>query len=60
MKVRHLGPGIIGQEKFDAAQAYVTETHGGAFGPALLGSAAHSQAGPTKIVDGRPVFAERI
>lgn len=45
MKVRHLGPGIIGQAKYDAAQAYVHATNGGKFGPALLGIGYHG--GPT-------------
>lgn len=57
MAVRHLGPGIIGKEKHAAAQAYVSQTHGGTFGPALLGSLEHSQAGPVKVVDGVPIFA---
>lgn len=34
--VRHLGPGIIGQEMYEAAQVFETETKGGMFGPALL------------------------
>lgn len=35
--VKHLGPGIIGQEMYDAAQAYDIKTDGGKFGPAILG-----------------------
>lgn len=60
LAVKHLGPAIIGDDMHAAAQALVTKTHGGAFGPALLGEPGYSQAGPTKIVDGKPVFAERI
>lgn len=36
LAVKHLGPGIIGQAMYDAAQQYATETKGGVFGPALL------------------------
>lgn len=57
LAVRHLGPAIIGQEKYDAAQAYIAVTHGGAFGPALLGDPAFDQSGPIKVVDGVPIFA---
>lgn len=60
MAARHMGPALIGQEKYDAAQAYVAKTHGGAFGPALLGDPSASQAGPVKIVDGKPIFAHEL
>lgn len=58
MADRHLGHGMIGQEKYDAIQAYIAQTNGGHFGPALLNSKAHSQAGPVKIENGVPVFAD--
>lgn len=58
MAVKSFGPGIIGQEMYDACQSYLRSTYGGQFGPALLGSKAHSQAGPVKIENGKPVFAE--
>lgn len=60
MAVKHLGPGIIGQEKYDASQAYAATTSDGKFGPALIGVPGYSQAGPVKIVDGKPVFAEDV
>jgi hypothetical protein len=37
MAVKHLGPAIIGQRMFEAAQAITKKTNGGVFGPALLG-----------------------
>jgi hypothetical protein len=60
MASRQFGPGMIGQEKYDAVQAYVAETGGGMFGPALRNSPAHNQAGPIKIVDGKPIFAHEL
>lgn len=44
MAVKHLGPAIIGAEMHAAAQAYLVRTNDGAFGPALLGDPAFSQA----------------
>lgn len=37
LKVKHLGPGLIGKAMHDAAQALAAETDNGRFGPALLG-----------------------
>jgi hypothetical protein len=34
--VKHMGPAIIGQEMYDAAQKVVKETDSGRMGPALL------------------------
>lgn len=57
MAVKHMGPALIGQEKYDAAQAYVRSTGGGLFGPALLGDQRFNQSGPVGFKDGIPVFA---
>lgn len=35
--VKHLGPGIIGREMYEASQAYVKSTAGGILGPATRG-----------------------
>lgn len=48
LAVKHLGPAIIGPEMYEAAQALAAETHGGVFGPALLGII------PEKYLDQRP------
>lgn len=45
LRVKHMGPALIGQEMYDAAQAYVASTGSGKFGPALLGIG--SYGGPT-------------
>lgn len=37
MAVRHLGPALIGEEMYAAAQAVANQTGDGRFGPALLG-----------------------
>lgn len=37
LAVKHLGPGIIGEEMYKASQAYDAQTGGGKYGPALLG-----------------------
>lgn len=37
LAVKHLGPAIIGQAMYEAAQALVTETNDGHLGPALRG-----------------------
>lgn len=37
MAVKHLGPGLIGQEMYDASQKLSGQTGGGVFGPAILG-----------------------
>lgn len=37
LSVKHLGPGILGQEMYQASQALVKENANGVFGPALLG-----------------------
>lgn len=37
MAVKHLGPGIIGQEMYEASQKLSVQTGGGVYGPALLG-----------------------
>jgi hypothetical protein len=44
LSVKHFGPAIIGEEMHAAAQAFVQTTNDGAFGPALLGDPAFSQA----------------
>ena len=58
LSVKHLGPAIIGQEKYEASQAFVAATSSGRFGPAILGVPGYNQAGPVKVVDGVPIFAE--
>jgi hypothetical protein len=51
LAVRHMGPGIIGEAKYKAAQAYVAQTGGGMFGPALISDdPKYNQAGPTRPV----------
>lgn len=37
LAVKHLGPAIIGQAMYDAAQELAETTNNGVFGPALLG-----------------------
>ena len=37
LSVKHLGPGIIGREMYEASQAYVKSTAGGILGPATRG-----------------------
>lgn len=36
LSVKHMGPAIIGQEMYDAAQKVVKETDSGRMGPAIL------------------------
>jgi hypothetical protein len=61
LAVKHVGPGIIGQEMHDAAQAYVKTTLGGTLGPAITSNdPKYNQAGPVKIVDGKPIFAHEL
>lgn len=37
LEVKHLGPALIGQEMYDAKEAYLRDSQGGVFGPALRG-----------------------
>lgn len=61
MAVKHMGPGIIGQAMYDAAQAYVSTTNDGVFGPAIVSrDPKYNQAGPLKIVNGKPIFAHEL
>jgi hypothetical protein len=37
LAVKHLGPGVIGEAKFRAVQAYIASSAGGVLGPATRG-----------------------
>jgi hypothetical protein len=51
MAVRHMGPSMIGQEMYDAAQEYMKTTNGGIFGPALISNdPKYNQAAPKRPV----------
>lgn len=60
IKVKGMGPGIIGQEMYEAAQAVMVATAGGTLGPAIVthDDPALFQGGPIKVVDGRPIYAD--
>jgi hypothetical protein len=60
LKVRHLGPGVIGKEMFEAAQALMDATAGGKLGPAIMNhdDPASFQGGPIRIENGRPIYAD--
>lgn len=40
LRVKHLGPAIIGQEMYEAAQKVNIQTAGGVLGPAVLATSA--------------------
>lgn len=44
LEVKDFGPGLIGQEMFDAKEAYLRDSQGGIYGPALRGEGHHGAA----------------